>query len=126
LAARRLSRPAERSDGPSLRGAALAVVLIVALAGLTVGCGSSAAARATGCDQTVLGTPGKIHPETSGMSCGQIKEMVTSISPGGQPYLFESPFTGKLWKCRARGNRPTAPLLRCELKAARFSILAVG
>ena len=100
-------------------------MLIVALAALALGCGSSAAARATGCDQTVLGTAGRIRPETSGMSCRQIKEMVTSISPGGQPYLFESPFTGKLWKCRARGSRPTAPLLRCELNAARFSILAV-
>ena len=100
-------------------------MLIVALAALALGCGSSAAARATGCDQIVLETAGKIRPETSGMSCGQIKEMVTSISPGGQPYLFESPFTGKLWKCRARGSRPTAPLLRCELNAARFSILAV-
>jgi hypothetical protein len=57
------------------------------------------------------------------MSCHQIKEMVTSISPGPGPYLFESPFTGKFWKCRARGNRPTGPLLRCELNAMRFSIV---
>jgi hypothetical protein len=59
------------------------------------------------------------------MSCRQVKEMITSISPDSRPYLLESPFSGKLWKCRARGNRLTGPLLRCELKAARFSIVAV-
>jgi hypothetical protein len=85
----------------------------------------SAAAGTPGCDQTVLGTAGKIRPENSGMSCRQIKEMVFSISPDSRPYLLESPFTGKFWKCRARGNRPAGPLLRCELNAARFSILAV-
>jgi hypothetical protein len=110
-----------RSIGP-LRRAALAI--LVALVALALHAGA-AAAGSPGCDQTVLGTPGKIRPESSGMSCRRIKEMVTSISPGSRPYLFESPFTGKFWKCLARGNRPTGPLLRCELNAMRFSIFAV-
>lgn len=98
--------------------------MLVALVALALHAGG-AAAKSPGCDQTVLGTPGKIRPESSGMSCRRIKEMVTSVSPGSQPYLFESPFTGKLWKCLARGNRPTGPLLRCELNAMRFSIVAI-
>ena len=109
------------SIGPLRRAALATLVALVALA-LHAG---GAAAGSPGCDQTVLGTPGKIRPESSGMSCRRIKEMVTSVSPGSQPYLFESPFTGKLWKCLAPGKRSTGPLLRCELKAARFSIVAV-
>ena len=109
------------SIGPLHRVALAIVVALVALALHARG----AAASSPGCDQTVLGTAGEIRPESSGMSCRRIKEMVTSVSPGSGAYLFESPFTGKFWKCRARGNRPTGPLLRCELNAMRFSILAV-
>lgn len=108
------------SIGP-LHRAALA--LLVALAALALHAGG-ASARTPGCDQTILGTAGVIRPESSGMSCRRIKEMVTSVSPGPQPYLFESPFTGNYWKCLARSNRSTGPLLRCELKAKRFSIVA--
>jgi hypothetical protein len=98
--------------------------MLVALVALALHAGG-AAASSPGCGQTVLGTAGKIRPETSGMSCRRIKEMVSTVSPGPGSYLFESPFTGKFWKCRARGNRPTGPLLRCELNAMRFSIVAV-
>jgi hypothetical protein len=109
------------STGP-LRRAALAI--LVAMIALALHAGG-AAGQLPGCDQTVLGTAGKIRPENSGMSCRRIKEMIIAISPDSQPYLQESPFTGQFWKCRGRGNRPTGPLLRCELNAARFSILAV-
>ena len=109
------------SIGPLHRAALAIPVALVALA-LHAG---GAAAGSPGCDQTVLGTAGKIRPETSGMSCRQIKEMIVGISPDSRPFLTESPISGKFWKCRGRGNRPTGPLLRCELNAARFSILAV-
>jgi len=109
------------SIGP-LRLAALA--LLVALIALAIHAGG-ATASSPGCDQTVLGTAGKIRPESSGISCRQIKEMIFAIPPDSRPYLQESPLTGKFWKCRGRGNRPTGPLLRCELNATRFSILAV-
>jgi hypothetical protein len=109
------------SIGP-LRHAALAIP--VALVALALHAGG-AAAGSPGCDQTVLGTAGKIRPESSGMGCRQIKEMIIGIPPDSRPYLQESPFTGQFWKCRGRGNRPTGPLLQCELNAARFSILAV-
>jgi hypothetical protein len=108
------------SIGPLRRGALATLVALVALA-LHAG---GAAAGTPGCDQTILGNAGEIRPESSGMSCRRIKEMVTSVSPGPQPYLFESPFTGKYWKCLAPGNRSAEPLLRCELKSKRFSIVS--
>jgi hypothetical protein len=109
------------SIGPLRRGALATLVALVAFA-LHAG---GATAGSPGCDQTVLETAGKVRPESSGMSCRQIKEMIIAIPPDSRPYLQESPFTGEFWKCRGRGSRPTGPLLRCELNAARFSILAV-
>lgn len=88
--------------------------------------GATGAAAPGGCEQIVLDVAGKIRPETSGMTCRQIKRMNTGVVPGGAPYLLESPFTGRFWKCRTRGPRPKAPLLRCELDGRRFSIVATG
>ena len=53
------------------------------------------------------------------------QEMIVGIPPDSRRFLTESPISGKFWKCRGRGNRASGPLLRCELNAARFSILAV-
>jgi hypothetical protein len=108
------------SIGPLYR---VGLAILVALVALALHAGG-ASAGTPGCDQMILGAAGEIRPESSGMSCRRIKEMVTSVSPGPQPYLFESPFTGKYWKCLAPGTRSADPLLRCELKAKRFSIVA--
>ncbi len=104
---------------------AATAVLLVAVALALTACGSQAAADSP-CGQMVLETAGKIRPESSGMTCRQIKEMIIATPPDSSPYLQESPFTGRNWKCRGRGDRPTGPLLRCELGEAHFSIVAVG
>jgi len=97
-----------------LGAAAVAAIL------LTLGTGPADAAA--GCDQTVLGAEGVIRPETSGMNCRQIKQMITAVpaEPGG--YLVESPITGRLWKCHRNEPHSRRPLLRCELHAAHFSV----
>jgi hypothetical protein len=101
------------------------VVVIAIAAVLAIG-SSATAAPDRGCDQEILGVAGTIRPETSGMTCRQIRRMNSGVSPGGAPYFVESPFTGRLWKCRTRGSRPTAPLLRCERNERRFSIIATS
>jgi hypothetical protein len=100
------------------------IVAVTIAAVLAAGCSANAATD-SGCDQTVLGVAGTIRPETSGMTCRQIRRMNSAVSPGGAPYFVESPFTERLWKCRTRGSRPTTPLLRCELGERRFSIIAI-
>jgi hypothetical protein len=103
----------------------LALLLVAALAAPTALSGpASAAATRSGCKQIVLGVAGMIRPESSGLTCRQIKRMNEAVSPGGTPYLVESPDTGLYWKCRTRGSRPAAPLLRCEREGHRFSIVA--
>ncbi len=104
----------------------LPAILAVTIAAAVATAGPAGAAAPGRCDQIVLGVAGKIRPESSGMTCRQIKRMNTGVAPGGAPYLLESPFTGRFWKCRTRGTRPKAPLLRCELGSRRFSIVAAG
>jgi hypothetical protein len=101
------------------------IAAVAAAAVLAAGCSASAATD-IGCDQIVLGVAGTIHPETSGMTCRQIRRMNSGVSPGGAPYWVESPFSGRLWKCRTHGSRPMAPLLRCEVGERRFSIIATS
>jgi hypothetical protein len=84
--------------------------------------GAGASDTQPGCDQVVLGTDGVIRPETSGMTCSQIRRMLGGVpaEPGG--WLQESPFTGRFWKCHRNEPRANRPLVRCELHAAHFSI----
>ena len=106
-----------------MRAPIVPLLLVIAAATLAT-VASPADAAVSGCDQTVLGVAGVIRPESSGMTCRQIKRMNSGVMPGGAPYLLESPFTGRFWKCRTRGPHPAAPLLRCELGPRRYSIVA--
>jgi hypothetical protein len=113
-----------RAGGRSTRLLLCLVSISAVFAGL-VGCGSQSSASSApfgGCAQVVHDVPGRVVPETSGMSCAAIKRMIQAApsEPGG--YLLEGP-SGVLWKCRL--YRPSSPrlLLRCAYKAHRFSVL---
>jgi hypothetical protein len=104
----------------------LLAILAATVAAALATAGPASAAAPGRCEQIILDVAGEIRPETSGMTCRQIKRMNTGVAPGGAPYLLESPFTGRFWTCRTRGPRRKAPLLRCELGNRHFSIVAAA
>lgn len=104
------------------------VALIVALGAVVLfatACGASADSTALGprgCDQTVLGTPGKIRPESSGLSCAAIKKLLSSVpaEPGGFLLSGESPDV--VWKCNLYSAR-SADLVSCQRGLRKFRIV---
>lgn len=99
-------------------GCALLLVLVVPA------CGQEATkSRADPCAETILEVDGRIEPETSEMTCGEIKHMISSVpvSPGG--YLMTAGTPPKRWKCHRYPSVGTSSdLLTCVRGDARFAV----
>jgi hypothetical protein len=106
----------------------LAVILMLA-AGLLLGlaaCGGSAASANRpqgGCAQVIHDVPGRVHPETSGLSCAVIKETI-AVGPA-EPGVFtvEVGPTHLPWKCRLYGPSSRRLLLSCTYGERHFSVV---
>lgn len=86
--------------------------------------GSSAPEVETiGCRQDIRGVTGVIRPETSGLGCSAINELIFGIpsEPQGYSILGESPRL--LWQCRLYATRGHSVLLQCSHQARHFSVV---
>lgn len=76
-----------------------------------------------GCQEEVQKVAGVIRPETSGLSCAQVKELVEvrPSEPGGFLAISEEPHG--LWKCRVYVPKKSKILLGCTHHQEHFDII---
>jgi hypothetical protein len=102
-----------------------AIAVAIPLAGC--GGGSSAHLADQGCAQIVLGVEGRVVPETSGLSCAGVKEVIGGAVPataGG--YLLGAGEPEVTWKCHMYPSQgSSADLLSCSHGKQAFAIRRV-
>jgi len=99
------------------------LIVAVALAVVVVaGCGSGAAADDGGCDQSVRGVAGVIHPETSKLSCSEIRSIIQFIPTTPGAFIVESKAPRLSWDCVLYG-RSSQTLIRCHRPRRAFSVI---
>ena len=93
------------------------------------GCGGTAASMAapespavSGCRQDVESAPGKILPETSELTCSQIKQLIAFAPAEAGKYLLEGGSGGPQWQCQKFGPG-SKHLLECSYQKRHFAIL---
>jgi hypothetical protein len=87
-------------------------------------CASSAVpARSSGCREEVHGIAGKIFPETSGLSCAQIKKLIEVRPSGSRGFVAIGEHPRGLWRCQVHRPDKTGVLLRCTRRRQRFSVV---
>lgn len=108
---------------PSYLLAAIAAALLLG------GCdGSSSASIADqGCAQIVLGVEGRVDPETSGLTCAGVKEVLGgTVSPTPGVYFIETGEPRVTWKCHKYPSKGTSTdLLACSHGKQAFAIRRV-
>ena len=107
---------------PAWRLVFLATAVAVAFG--IVACGGSATAGAPGCEQIVHEVPGLIQPETSGLTCNQLKRLVQNVPATLGAFLLEGFHAGALWRCRLFNSHVSSRLLLCRRGKSRFSIVS--
>jgi hypothetical protein len=87
--------------------------------------GSAVSAVSHGCQEEVWeGVPGMVHPETSGLTCDAIKELI-EVRPS-EPESFLVQGAHLQWKCRLNSPQGHTALLRCAHHRKHFSIVKRG
>jgi hypothetical protein len=98
-----------------------------AIALLAAGCGGGSSGFADACAQTVLDVEGRIDPESSGLTCDEVKQVVgggVPATPGG--YLIEATEPRATWKCHIYPSSGTSPdLLACSHGVKSFAVRRV-
>lgn len=102
--------------------ALLPVTLMVWLLMIACGCATNPA-RAAGCQESVSGVPGQIHPETSGLTCAGIRELIEIRPSTPEGFLTIGEHPHRLWKCRLYRAEGNAVLMRCRHHRERFSLV---
>lgn len=101
------------------------IILICAVLVVCVTCSAcGASAMSSGsCREEVQGVAGVIRPETSSLSCAQIKELieVRPSEPGGFVAIGEEPH--RLWKCQVYVPKKSRVLLSCTHHQENFGIV---
>lgn len=96
-------------------------------ASVLTACGGSSATLTRiplkGCEQIVHDVPAQVMPETSGMSCVEIKEMIEVGPPEPGVYFLESPVSHLSWKCHLYDVNTSTLLLRCTHSRHQFSLV---
>jgi len=112
------------------RSFAVGVALVFALSFL-VGCagassggsGSTATAEDLGCTLTVRETETTIHPETSRLSCAEVRDLLPSLPSRPGHFLMVRGTPRLLWHCQYFGVRAGPVVLRCNHHHSRhFSV----
>jgi hypothetical protein len=101
---------------------------VVAMTMLLAACGEGASlAQAGPCAETILEVEGQVAPESSGLTCSQIEQLITSVpsTPGG--FLFSSGNPRETWKCHLYPSlAESTNLLTCARDNKEFSVRRVG
>ena len=107
----------------SLISYSLLLILGAVLAFMLGGCGDAVSADASGCRETVQGVDGMVMPETSGLSCMEIKKIIElrPSSPGGFLAIASSPHM--VWKCDVMPGNSRELLLRCRHHRRAFTVM---
>jgi hypothetical protein len=107
------------------RGRRIATVCAVVVAcALCSACAEPAISQESGgCHEEVQRTAGVIQPETSGLSCAQIKKLieVQPSEPGG--FLLSGDEPHRTWKCRIYVPQKSKVLLGCTHHQKHFSVV---
>lgn len=104
----------KRSDGLDIRHnmnvrtvpALIYLILLVTAVLALAACGESSASPDhpySGCEQVVHDVPGRVLPETSGLSCSAIKEMIAAGPADPGVITLEVAPNNLPWKCRLYG-----------------------
>jgi len=104
-------------------GRSIILVCAVLLACVTCSACGASAMSSGGCREEVQGVVGVIRPETSSLSCAQIKKLieVRPNEPGGFVVIGEEP--RRLWKCEVYVPKKSRVLLSCTHHQEHFSIV---
>jgi len=71
----------------------------------------------------IRGVGGKVQPETSGLTCAKVKEIIGSVPSEPQGYVVISESPHLLWKCRLNAAKGHSVLLGCIHHRKHFSIV---
>lgn len=103
----------------------LCLIFVSSLVVSLTACGGQSSASSgphRGCVQE--GKPGWVLPETSGLTCSEINQMIQATPSEAGGFLLEGKATpGVLWKCRQYGAGSPRLLLRCIHERRRFSVV---
>lgn len=99
------------------------VCAVVITCAMCSACADPAISRESGCHDEVQEVAGVIRPETSGLSCAQIKKLieVQPSDPGGFLVIGEEPH--RLWKCRIYVPKKSKVSLGCTHHQEHFSVI---
>lgn len=102
----------------------LGAVLVVCV--LASACaGSAVSAVSHGCQEEVWeGVPGLVQPETSGLTCDAIKELIKVRPSEPQSFLVQGAHLQ--WKCQMNSPKGHTVLLRCAHHQKHFSVVKRG
>lgn len=100
------------------------------IVGITLSMLSSACAEAPvpvvepfGCRENIRGVNAVIKPETSGVHCTDIKNLIFGLPSEPQVYFIRGEKPHLRWKCRFYGTEQGSVLLRCEHNNRHFEIV---
>lgn len=111
-----------RSRAIRLGSLVLAVVAIALLNGARGAFGQSMMASSP-CDLKLSGTPSRIHVENSGMSCGEIRQLLIPVPEGVVVFpIYEG--SGKVLRCRNYPTRARPLITRCASGSRHFTVKA--
>lgn len=107
-----------------LRSTSVLISAIMMCAGGVACAGSPGLVEtSTGCHEEIWeGVPGVVRPETSGLTCTAIKELIKYRPSEPQGFLVSNESSNLRWKCQLYPAKAHLILLQCAHHQKHFSV----